>query len=116
MIIAIVGSRNAIVFFGQVMNAVDKMCDYDTPELIITGGAEGADAAAEEYAKTLSIPLLVFYPDYKNFGRRAPLVRNKEIVEKADAVIAFHDGSSKGTLHALGLAKKAGKKTMVVRV
>ena len=40
-------------------------------------------------------------PDYETYGRRAPLVRNSQIIAEADLVLAFWDMSSHGTAHTI---------------
>lgn len=50
-----------------------------------------------------------FLPDYKTYGRAAPIVRNKLIVSYADVVYAFWDGRSKGTKYVIDLCAKLGK-------
>ena len=47
-------------------------------------------------------------------GGAVPIVRNKQIVDYADHVVAFWDGNSKGTLSVINYAKKAGKPCDVI--
>ena len=54
-----------------------------------------------------------FLPDYKTYGRVAPLKRNYLIVSYCDVVIAFWDGKSRGTEYTINLAKKMNKKVIV---
>ena len=42
------------------------------------------------------IKLTEFFPQYKIYGKAAPIIRNKEIVDYADKVIVFWNGESKG--------------------
>ena len=46
--------------------------------------------------------------DWQRYGRGAGPIRNKQIVESADLVIAFWDGKSNGTRSALAHAERAG--------
>ena len=78
-----------------------------SPSSVLSGGALGADSLAAIWAQQNHIPLQITKPDYNRFQRKAPLVRNKELVQKAEQVIAFWNGTSSGTAHALCLAKKA---------
>jgi hypothetical protein len=80
------------------------------PEItkIVSGGAKGADSLAEIYAEKYQLPLIVFKPDWQKYGRGAGIVRNREIIEAADMVVAFWDGSSKGTASSLKFAKSKG--------
>ena len=53
-------------------------------------------------------------PQYELYGRAAPIVRNKKIVDYADKIIAFWNGSSKGTLSVIEYAQKARKPYEVI--
>lgn len=97
MKVAIIGSRNAgkLTVF-KISQHVPADCTQ-----IISGGATGVDSLAEQYARENNIPFVEVTPDYKIFGRQAPLVRNSKIVELADKVLAFWDYQSKGTAHTI---------------
>ncbi|MBR5528715.1 MAG: DUF2493 domain-containing protein [Clostridia bacterium] len=101
MKVAVIGSRSIII------KDIGRFLPPDTTE-IISGGANGVDKCAAEYAVTNGIPLVEILPDYDRYGRRAPLFRNEEIVRHADTVIAFWDGKSRGTIHTAKLCKKMG--------
>ena len=77
--------------------------------MIIEGGADGVDSLAGLYAKSHYIPLKTVYPNYKEHGDRAPLIRNKEMVDLCDKGIAIWDGYSTGTAHTINLLKKQKK-------
>jgi len=83
-------------------------------DLLISGGAKGADQLAEEFVRCHNIPIDQHKPDYKKYGRGAPIVRNKEMVELCDTVIAFWDGKSKGTKSTIDYAKKLGKEIRII--
>ena len=90
MKIAVVGSR------GIIVNDLEKYLPEGVTE-IISGGAKGVDACARDYALSHGIKLTEFLPDYRRYGRGAPLKRNISIIENADMVIAFWNGKSHGT-------------------
>jgi hypothetical protein len=98
MKLAIIGSRG-----------ITELGDIPECSTIISGGAKGVDQAAEQFAKKNDIPLVVYLPEYKIFGRGAPLIRNKMIVDVADFVLAFWDGKSRGTKSVIDYCKKQGK-------
>lgn len=83
---------------------------------IVSGGAVGVDCCAAEYAKTNGLMLTEFLPEYKVYGRVAPIVRNKKIVDYADKIIVFWNGSSKGTLSVIKYAKKTGKPCDIILI
>ena len=106
MKIAIVGSRG--------IDNVD-VAKYVSPnDEIVSGGAKGVDICAANYAKEHNLKLTEFLPNYAHYGRGAPIKRNYEIVDYADKVIIFWDGTSKGSLSVINYAKKTGKPYEVV--
>ena len=87
-----------------------------TPDAIVSGGAKGADTYAREYARKKGLKLIEFFPNYEEYGRYAPLERNKLIVDECDCVLAFWDGKSKGTKYTMDYAKEKNKPVTVVRI
>lgn len=106
MKVAIVGSRSLVVLHLE---------DYLPAGIteIVSGGAVGVDTCAKRYAQAHGIALKEFLPDYQTWGRRAPLVRNLQIIDYADMVVAFWDQSSHGTKFVIDHARRAGKKVIV---
>ena len=102
MKVAVIGSRNLFV------RDLSKYLPVGTTE-IVSGGARGVDTSAREYANANCIPLKEFLPDYSKHGKRAPLVRNIDIINYADVVLAFWDGKSRGTKFVIDNCKKMGK-------
>lgn len=106
MKIAIVGSRSIkIDDFGIYISNDDE---------IVSGGAMGIDSCAAEYAKRNGLRLTVFLPEYNRYGKAAPIIRNKEIVDYADKVVAFWDGRSRGTFSVIRYAEKTGKPCEII--
>ena len=101
---AVIGSRS----FNDY-ERMKRVLDKYKPRLIVSGGAKGADTLAERYAKEKNIPTKIFLPDYDLYGKRAPLARNIEIINEVEMVVAFWDGHSRGTKHALDYAKLMDK-------
>ena len=106
MKIAVVGSRGI-----TELDLAPYLSDCDE---IVSGGAKGVDACAAEYARTKGITLTEFLPEYTRYGKGAPMIRNRNIVDYADKVVAFWDGSSKGTLSVIQYAKKEGKPCKII--
>lgn len=107
MKLAIIGSRNL---------HVENLSDY-IPEgvtEIISGGAHGIDSCAREFAVQNGIRLTEFLPDYRRYGRGAPLKRNILIVDAADEVLAFWDGNSRGTAYTISYAREKNKNVRVI--
>lgn len=64
---------------------------------IIYGGASGADTMAKRYADEYGYPAELNKADWKKYGKAAGPKRNMYMASKADAVIVFWNGKSKGT-------------------
>lgn len=84
--------------------------------MIVSGGARGVDTVAARYAREHGIALTELRPDFVRYGRAACHVRNRSIVEVADAVLAVWDGKSRGTRSTIELARRAGKVVTVHEV
>ena len=107
MKIAVIGSR-------KITDApLEKYIGGEVEE-IVSGGAVGVDTCAAEFARARGIRLTVMLPEYEKYGRAAPIVRNKQIVDYADKVLAFWDGQSKGTLSVIKYAEKKQKPCEVI--
>jgi len=81
---------------------------------IVSGAARGADKLGERFAEEYGIPVKRFPADWDGKGKAAGYIRNAEMAEYADALLAFWDGESKGTNHMINLAKKNGLHVSVV--
>ena len=102
MKLAIIGSRNIKVI------DIDRSIT-EKPDEIVSGGTIGVDTCASEFARKNGLKLTEFLPDYNKYGNAAPIVRNKQIVDYADKILIFWDGSSKGTLSVIKYSKKTNK-------
>ena len=107
MKIAVIGSRNLSV--ESIGRYIPENCDE-----IVSGGAVGIDSCASKYAAENSIKLTEFLPIYEKYGRGAPIVRNRQIVDYADEVLAFWDGKSRGTFSVIKYAEKQRKPCRVI--
>ena len=107
MKLAIIGSRTLtdIEIENHIPEGVEE---------IVSGGAIGVDSCAANYAEKNGLKLTVFLPKYKRYGRAAPIVRNKEIVNYADKILIFWNGKSKGTLSVIKYAEKVEKPCEII--
>ena len=97
MKVAVIGSRNAgSETLKMILRELPPGCSE-----IISGGANGADLFAKKAASKLHLKYTCIRPRYQKYGRAAPLYRNNAIIERADCVLAFWDGRSKGTQQAI---------------
>lgn len=109
--IAIIGSRSFHHY-----DRLEKVLLPWLPAHIISGGARGADSLAERFAHAHELPITVIKPDWTQYGRAAGPIRNRDIINAADVVIAFWDGQSKGTKSALDYARQQKKVIIVEKV
>jgi hypothetical protein len=114
MRVLVCGSRGweSVWQVRMVYSELDKL----KPTEIISGGARGADRVAEVWAKTNSVPITVFTPNWEKYGRRAGILRNNQMLDtNPDLVLAFWDGQSKGTKHTIDEAHRRKMKVEVIR-
>ena len=77
-------------------------------ELLIAGGAAGADLLAADWADYRGVKKLIFVADWENEGRSAGPKRNQRMLDegKPDMVVAFPGGA--GTADMRKRAEAAG--------
>lgn len=104
MNVAIVGSRD-YPDMAAVRSYVRTLPNGTT---VVSGGARGVDSVAEAAARNGGLAVRIFEAQWDKHGRRAGFLRNQDIVAAADKVVAFWDGTSRGTEHTIVLALKEG--------
>lgn len=99
---------------------------------VVSGTADGADSLGEDFAIEFKLGLKSFPAhwndiegkpenqigtrrDGKKYWKVAGHVRNTQMADYADALIAFWDGKSTGTKNMIDTAKKKGLKVLVYR-
>ncbi len=110
MKVIIAGSRS-IKSYSTIEEAI-KLSAYKITE-IVSGRARGVDRLGEEYARLNGIPVKLFPADWDTFGNQAGHMRNEEMGDYADALIAIWDGKSNGTKHMIQYMKKLEKPNFV---
>lgn len=109
--VAIIGSRD-FPDISLVSNLVRGLARGST---VISGGARGVDKAAENEARSAGFRVVVLKPNYSSGSpKAAPLLRNQKIADSCDRMVAFWDGSSRGTLHCIRCAELQNKPVLVV--
>lgn len=81
---------------------------------ILHGGARGVDRIAGQYAATRNYPVTEFPADWEKYGRSAGPIRNREMVNQADALLAIWDGASPGTRNMIKTMNLLEKPVWVV--
>lgn len=92
----------------SVRRRLDQLLAGGEPQLIL-GGANGPDEFAREWAAHTDVDHLVLYPRWTQQGKQAGILRNLRMLdEQPDLVIAFWDGTSRGTKHTIDEARRRG--------
>lgn len=107
MNVAIVGTREPKISYEKFKTLVSAHVSQG--DIIVSGGAKGIDSYARRYAEESNLELHEYKPDYKKYGRGAPLVRNTTIVDDCDVLLAFPSEKSRGTYDTIRKANKLNK-------
>lgn len=114
--LAIIGSRN----FVDYQMLCDEIAKLPKPAVIVSGGARGADTLGKKYADEHGIETLIFPAIWHPEGEGGPMdkgagmKRNTDIIKAADAVLAFWDGDSTGTVDSINKSIMFKKHVKVV--
>lgn len=120
MRLAVVGSRsfdNLALMTTIIRGFLNSKHRID---MLVSGGARGADSLAELVARELDIPINVYEvtsEDWNKYGKSAGHRRNIKIENNSDAVIAFCSGkfgSTPGTKNCVDKFLKSKKPVVVV--
>jgi hypothetical protein len=113
-VLLVTGSRDTTgLTAAHVAQVLDAL--VPPPSKLITGGAQGVDLMAMNWALAHNIPYQSYPPDYATLKKYAPLARNTTLVADATRVLAIWDGKSRGTLDAITKARAAGKPLVIQR-
>ena len=115
-------ARRVLICGSRTFDDAHLMCEHvmrlPMGTTVIHGGAKGADALADLYAREMRLGVEVYPADWKQYGKRAGYLRNAQMLDegKPDLVLAFVDkplSESRGTAMMVALAMKAGVPTAV---
>jgi hypothetical protein len=110
MRVIVAGSRD-ITDYGFVCKAIEESC-FDVTE-VVCGGARGVDYLGEQWAKANGVPVIYFMAEWDKNGKSAGYIRNNEMGEYCDGLIAVWDGKSRGTRHMIDIAQRLGREVFV---
>lgn len=126
MKVIVAGSRS-ITDVSWISGKLSHLC-LDVPyeqdpicymEELVCGMANGPDliartwAISERQGDDEEIKVTEFPADWDKHGKKAGIIRNEEMGNYADALIAFWDGKSRGTKHMIDYMLKLGKEVHV---
>jgi len=112
MKIIIAGSRT--IYSTALVRLAMRESGFEITE-IVSGAARGIDQAAIDVAAIDGIPLTIFLADWDKFGKAAGNLRNGEMADYGDGLIAVWDGESTGTGNMITHMGARGKPSHVAR-
>ena len=83
--------------------------EFGPIEALLEGNCPGIDRFARHWARDRGVSVETYRVNWRLHGKDAVKKLNEEMIAKADWVVAFWDGSSSGTGHAIESAKRHGK-------
>jgi hypothetical protein len=96
---------------------IKKAIQYSGATTIIHGVANGADNIANNVALELGLPTILYPANWAKYGRSAGIVRNRMMLdrEKPDLIVAFWNGTSRGTQHMIDYARMKGYNVVIYK-
>ena len=112
--VGIVGSRS-ITSSEYVFSVLDFYLSRLLEEnevVIVSGSAIGIDSLGAQWAELRKLKTEIYLPDYKQYGKSATFLRNQQIIDNSDYLIAITTGSN-GTADSI---KRAVKKNIPIKI
>ncbi len=78
-------------------------------DVFVVGGKFGADLLTQEFALEMNIPVQVFLPDYRQYGKSANYFRNLEMIENSSRVLIFWDMITRSPFNYMPYIKERRK-------
>lgn len=106
MKVIIAGSRT--IEDESLIHKIIEQPNFSITE-IVSGGAKGVDKFGESYAQKNNLKIVRFKPEWNKYKKGAGPIRNQQMAEYADALIAIVHNNSKGTTDIINKMKKLNK-------
>jgi len=108
--VAIVGSRH----FSEPDRVGDYVNALPHGASIVTGSASGVDAAATKAARAKGVSVQVIPASFDELADpKKSAARNQRLIDACDVLVAFWDGTSKGTRNTVERALDSRKEVHV---
>lgn len=114
-----------IVAGGRDFTDIDTMADEITKlcqaghiannATLVCGMARGADMTGYRlWRDVFDLPISKFPAQWDKHGKAAGMIRNREMGNYADVLVAFWDGQSRGTKQMIEYMRSLGKPVFVI--
>jgi hypothetical protein len=111
--VIVAGSRSGFEYADVVAAILASRWSFTE---VVSGGARGVDTHGENWAWQWGVPVRRFNADWDRHGKVAGRLRNVEMAEYADALIACWDGRSTGTAHMVQAMRYRAKPVFLVQL
>lgn len=117
MRVIIAGSRT-IDDYPFVRDQIDVIASTNNVNIteVVSGHAKGVDRLGERWAIENNINLTIFPAEWNEYGWHAGLIRNLQMADYADALIAIMENESNGTAHMIKTAQERGLEVFVTEI
>lgn len=114
MKVIIAGSRNLNPSITDIDSALAET--GWTIRQVISGTAKGVDRRGEAWSIARKVELIRMPANWNLYGNAAGFIRNEEMANAADALLAFWDGKSPGTADMIEKMNRCNKPVHIVRM
>jgi len=113
VIYGVVGNRKGWTF-GYVESML-KQVGVSSSDIIVSGGAQGVDTYAEQYARKVGAEMWILFPNPNEPSPERYMTRNNEIARRCEVLVAFDKGSCErtGTASTINFAQRLGKQVIL---
>lgn len=104
--------------YDLMLRVVIAMVDHELADKklsIVSGMAQGADQLGVRMAVQFGLPLYKFPANWNGLGKRAGFIRNTQMGNMADGLLAFWDGQSNGTKHMVDYMHQLKKPVHLIK-
>ena len=110
----VVAGTRSIDDYGLVERKLNRIIERLSDVEIVSGGAPGPDSLGERYAVEKGLKLRRMPAYWDAFGKAAGGIRNRRMGWYGTHLVAFWDGSSRGTRDMISVGKEGGLASRVL--
>ncbi len=111
----IAGSRD-INDYDMFCRIMSQLALHEKATEVVCGMAPGVDLMGKRWAEFWRIPVKEFPADWNTYGKAAGPMRNKQMVDYADALVAIMHKDSKGTQNCINQAINKPIHDIIIRI